>query len=77
MLAFQRQLNLRNRDVIITNPQNKTNEDLEVIQVNPRSRKGKEIVVNKPIVSKETVVDKLVVKKEHKKEKSPPRELPV
>ena len=86
MIAFQRQLNLRNRDVIISNPQRKTNEDkastsdsnrnLEVIQVNPRSGKGKEIIVNKPVVTKETIVDKPIVNKEQNKEKSPPQELP-
>ena len=85
MIAFQRQLNLRNRDVIISKPKKKANEDKastsdlnkdpEVIQVNPRSGKRKEIIVNKPVAAKEIVVDKLVVNKEQKKEKSPPQEL--
>ena len=86
MIAFQMQLNLRNRFVIISNPQRKTNEDKastsdsnkdpEVIQVNPRPGKGKEIIVNKPVVTKEAILDKPIVKKEKKKEKSPPQELP-
>ena len=54
-----------------------SNEDLEVIQVNPRSGKGKEIIVNKPVVTKEIMLDKPVVNKEQKKEKTPPQELPV
>lgn len=81
MIAFQRQLNLRNRDVIISRPQNKTNEDkastsdsnedLEEIQVNPRSGKGKEILVNKQVVTKETMLDKPIVNKDQNKDKTP------
>ena len=81
MIAFQRQLNLRNRDVIISNPQRKTNEDMvstsdsnkdpKVIQVNPRSRKGIEIIVKKLVVAKETIVDKLVFNKEQRKKRVP------
>ena len=83
MVAFQRQLNLRNRDVIISKPQKKSNEDkastndpnqdLEQIQANPRSGKGKGIIVNKPETTKETVPDKHVVNKEQRKEKIPPQ----
>jgi hypothetical protein len=86
MVAFQRQLNLRNRDVIISKPQKKANEDkastsdpnedLEQIQANPRSGKGKEIIANKPVVTKKTMLDKPVVNKEQKNEKIPPQELP-
>ena len=74
MIAFQRQLNLRNRDVIISKPQKKANEDkastsdpnedLEEIQTNPRSGKGKGIVVNKPVLTKETISDMPIVNKE-------------
>jgi hypothetical protein len=80
MIAFQRQLNLRNRDVIISKPRKKSNEykastsdpneDLEQIQADPRSWKGKEIIVNKPVVTKEIVLDKPVVNKEQKKKKN-------
>ena len=76
MVAFQRQLNLRKIDVIISKPQKKANEDLERIQTNPRLGKGKEIIVNKPVVTKETMSDKQVVNKEQKKENIPPQELP-
>ena len=74
MVAFQRKLTLRNRDVIISKPQKNANEnksstsdpkeDLEQIQANPRSGKGKEIIVNKPEITKEKVTDKHVVNKE-------------
>lgn len=77
IIVFQRQLNLRNRDVIISKPQKKTNEDKastsdsnkdpEEIQVNPRLGKGKEIIVNKLVVTKETVVDNPIVNKDQKK----------
>ena len=86
MITFQRQLDLRNKDVIISKPQKKANEDkastsdpnedLEQIQVNPRSGKGKEIIVNKLVVTKETMLDKPTVNKEQKKQKTPPQELP-
>ena len=74
MVSFQRQLNLRNRDVIISKPQKNSNEDKastsdpkedqDQIQANPRSRKGKEIIVNKPEITKEKLPDKHVVNKE-------------
>jgi hypothetical protein len=74
MMAFQRQLNLRNKDVIISNPQKKvvenkastsgTNKNTYNTEVNTDLGKGKE------------VVNKTVVNKEHSKEKFPPQELP-
>ena len=74
MVAFQRQLNLRNRDVVISKPQKNANEDKastsdpkedqEKIQSNPRLGKGKEIIVNKPKITKEMVPDKHAVNKE-------------
>ena len=79
MVAFQRQLNLRNRVVIISKPQKNANEDKastsdpkedqDQIQVNPRSGRGKGIIVNKPEITKENLPDKHVVNKEQKKEK--------
>ena len=75
-----------NIDVIISKPQKKVNEDnaytsdsnenLEEIQANPRSGKGKGIVVNKPVVTKEIILDTPIVNKEQKKEKILPQELP-
>ena len=57
MVAFQRKLKLRNRDVIISKPQKNVNydkastsdpkEDQEKMHVNPRSGKGKGIIANK------------------------------
>ena len=74
MIAFQRQLKLRNKDVIISNPQKKvienkastsgTNKPTDNIEVNTNLGKGKEIV-NKPVVNKE-----------QNKESIPPQELP-
>ena len=74
MVAFQRQLNLRNRDVIISEPQKNANEgkastsdskeDQEQIQINPRSGKGKDIIVNKSETIKEKLPNKHVVNKE-------------
>lgn len=84
MVAFQRQLNLRNRDVIISKPQNNVNEDKastsqpkedqEQIQVNPRSGKRKGVIVNKSEITKEKLPDKHVVNKEQNKDKIPPQE---
>ena len=74
MITFQRQLKLRNKDVIISNPQKKvvenkastsgTNKSTNNTEVNFDSWKGKE-VVNKPVVNKE-----------QSKESFPPQELP-
>ena len=62
MIAFQRQLNLRNRDVIISNPQKKVIENKASTSGTHKSTdntelindlgKGKE-VINKPIINKE------------------------
>ena len=62
MVSFQRQLSLRNRDFIISKPQENVNEDEastskpkeneEQFQINPRSGKGKNIIVNQPEIFK-------------------------
>ena len=84
MVSFQRQLSLRNRDVIISKPQENVNEDepstsepkedQEQFQINPRSGKGKNIIVNKSEITKEKLPDKHVVNKEQKKDKIPTQE---
>ena len=86
MVAFQRQLNLRNRDFIISKPQKNANEgksstsdpkeDQEKIQVSPRSGKGKDIIVNKSETTKEKLPNKHVINKEQKKDKIPTQEPP-
>ena len=62
MITFQRQLNLRNRDVIISNPQKKvienkastsgTSKNIDNTEVNIDLGKEKE-VVNKQVFNKE------------------------
>jgi len=79
MVAFQRQLSLRNRDVIISKPQENENQtkastsmlegNKEQFQINPRSGKGKNIIVNQPKIYKEKLPDKHVVNKEQQKNK--------
>ena len=74
MVAFQRQLSLRNRDVIISKPQENVNQteastsepekDREQFQTNLRSGKGKNIIVNRPEISKGKLPDKHIVNKE-------------
>ena len=74
MIAFQRQLNLRNKDVIISNPQKRvienktstsgTNKPIDNTEVINDLEKGKE-VINKPVVNTE-----------QNKESIPPQELP-
>ena len=81
MVAFQRQLSLRNRDVIISKPQENENKieaststpegNQEQIQTNPRSRKGKNIIVSQPEISKEKLPDKHVINNEQQKNKVP------
>ena len=74
MVSFQRQLSLRNRDVIISKPQENVNkdeastsepkEDQEQFQINPRLGKGKNIIVNKSKITKEKLLDKHAFNKE-------------
>lgn len=62
MVALQRELSLRNRDIIISKPQEKGDKaeaststperNQEQIQANPRIGKGKSIVLNQPEISK-------------------------
>lgn len=85
MIAFQRQLNLRNKDVIISEPQKKVNQEktyasvqnkeVEVIPVVPRSGKGKEVVITEPVANKDVIITKPTDKKNHSKQKIPPQEL--
>lgn len=87
MIAFQRQLNLRNRDIIIYDPQKKVNQEkdstsvpnkeAEVIPVVPRSGKGKEVIITKPVANKDVIINKPNVNKDQAKQKIPPQELPV
>ena len=75
MIAFQRQLNLRNRNVIISKPQKKADENKDSTsgadkntddkKENEKSGNGKQINVNKPVANKEP-----------RKEKISPQELP-
>lgn len=77
---------MRNTDVIISKPQENVNEDKaststpkedqEQIQVNPRSGKGKNIIVNKSEITKEKLPDKHVVNKEQEKDNIPTQEPP-
>ena len=86
MVAFQRKLNLRNRDVIISKPQKNVNEDKastsdpkedqEKFQVNPRSGKGKGIIVNQSEITKEKLPDKHAVNEEQNKNAIPRQEPP-
>lgn len=86
MVAFQRQLSLINRDVIISKPQENVNEDeastsepkedQEQFQINPRSGKGKNIIVNKTEITKGKLPNKQVVNKQQQKDKVPTREPP-
>ena len=81
MIAFQRQLSLRNRDVVISKPQENVNqneastsrleENQEQFQTNFRSGKGKNIIVNQPEISKGKLLDKHVVNEEQQKNKVP------
>ena len=81
MVAFQRQLSLGNMDVIISKPQENVDqneastsepeEDQEQFQINPRSGKGKNIIVNKPEITKGKLPEKHVVNKEQQKNKVP------
>ena len=74
MVALQRELSLRNRDIIISKPQEKEDKieaptsiperNQEQIQANPRTGKGKGIVVNSPERIKQKSPDKQVVNKE-------------
>ena len=62
MIALHRELSLRNRDIIISKPQEKEDKaeaststperNQEQVQANPRTGKGKSIVVNQPEMSK-------------------------
>lgn len=86
MIAFQRQLNLRNKDVIISDPQKKVNQEkastnvpnkeAKVIPVVPRSRKGKE-VITEPVENKDVIISKPIDNKDQPKQKIPSQELPV
>ena len=86
MVAFQRQLSLRNRAVIIYKPQenvkqneattSEPEEDQDHFQINPRSGKGKNIIVNKLEITKGKLPDKHVVNKEQQKNKVPTQEPP-
>ena len=51
-------------------------EDQEQFQINPRLGKGKNIIVNKPEISKGKLPDKHVVNKEQQKNKVPTQEPP-
>ena len=63
MIAFQRQLNLRNRDVIISKPQKKDDENKDSTsgadkntddkQENENLGNGKQVIVNKIVANKE------------------------
>ena len=86
MIAFQRQLNLRNKDVIISEPQKKVNQEktstnvqnkeAKVIPVVPRSGKGKEVVITEPVANKDVIITKPTDNKDQPKQKIPPQELP-
>ena len=77
MISFQRKLNLRNRDVIISEPQKKVNREKtstsvqnkegEIIPVVPRSGKGKEVVITEPVANKDISVTKTTDKKDQSK----------
>ena len=75
MLTFQRQLNLRNRDTIISKPQKKDDinrDSTSGVDKTTKDRKDNEKSRN----VKQTNVNKLVAKKEPRKEKFSPQELP-
>ena len=86
MIAFQRQLNLRNIDVIISEPQKKVNQEksstsvqnkeADIIPVVPRSGKGKEVFITEPMANKDIIITKTIDKKDQSKQKIPPQELP-
>ena len=68
MIALQRELSLRNKDIIISKPQEEKDKietststpagNQEQIQANPRTGKGKGIVVNSPEKIKQKSPDK-------------------
>ena len=86
MVALQRELSLRNRDIIISKPQEEKDKieaststpegSREQIQANPSTRKWKGIVVNSPKKIKQKSPDKQVVNKEQQQNESPPEEPP-
>ena len=74
IVSLQRELSLRNRDIIISKPQEKEDKEeaststpernQEQIQANPRIGKGKSIVVNSPERIKQKLPDIQVISKE-------------
>ena len=84
MIALQREISLRNRDIIISKPQEEKDKietststpagNQEQIQANPRTGKGKGIIVNSPEKIKQGSPDKQAVNKEQHQNKSPPQE---
>ena len=86
MVSLQRELSLRNRDIIISKPQEEKDKiqtststparNQEQIQANPRTGKGKGIIVNSPEKIKQRSLDKQAVNKEQQQNKSPPQEPP-
>ena len=77
MISFQRKLNLRNKDVIISEPQKKVNQEktstnvqnkeTKVIPVVPRSGKGKEVVIIEPMANKDVIITKSTDNKDQSK----------
>ena len=77
---------MRNKDVIISEPQKKVNQEkastnvqnkeAEVIPVVPRSGKGKEVVITEPVANKYVIITKSTNPKDQSKQKIPPQELP-
>ena len=75
MIAYQRKLNLRNRDVIISKPQKKVDENrasTSGVGKNTDVKQENENSGNR----KKTNINKLVFNKEPRKEKISPQELP-
>ena len=84
MVALQRELSLRNRDIIISKPQEEKDKieaststpegNQEQIQANPRIGKGKGIVVDLPKRIKQKSPDKQAVNEEQQQNKPSPQE---
>ena len=75
MIAFQRQLNLRNRDVIISKPQKKADENkasTSGVDKNTDNKQENENLGN----GKQVIVYKIVANKEPRKDRISPQELP-
>ena len=74
MIEFQRQLNLRNRDVIISNPRKKVIENKASTSGSNKSTDNTDVI--KDLGKGKEVINKPVVDKEQNKQSIPPQELP-